>query len=158
MLSCSTLGKRRFKQRSIGLSLLLLSQDERLRLLPHVLLGRLLRRSFQVAREGLGELIGELGVARELIGERVVVGGLGSRIRRKVEESRVRLRLLVAAVVVHEPAEVGSELRTKGAIGIDVHGLSLLVQQVILAAFDVVAAWISEYEYLCGCWEKMRLR
>jgi hypothetical protein len=56
-----------------------------------------------------------------------------------VEESRIGLRLLVAAIVVDEATEIGRELGAKGAIGVDVHGFPLLVKQEVLAAFYVIA-------------------
>lgn len=87
-----------------------------------------------------------------------MVGGVGVRIWGEVEEGGVGLGLLVPTLVVDEAAEVGGELGAEGAVWVDEHGLALLVEQVILAAFDVVAAWGTEYEYLCGCWEKIRLR
>ena len=43
--------------------------------------------------------------------------------------------------MIDEATEVGGELGTKGAIGIDEHGLSLLIKQVVLAPIDIVAAW-----------------
>lgn len=85
-------------------------------------------------------MIWKLRISRELIGDRVVIRGLWLRIRREMQQSRVIQRLLIPTLMIDEATEVGSELRPKGAIGIDEHGLSLLVKQVVLAPIDIVAA------------------
>ena len=75
-----------------------------------------------------------------------------------MEQCRVCLRIPVSTFMIDKTAEVRSELGPEGSIGVDMHGLSLLVEQVILASFDIEPEWVRQYEYLWGCWEKMRLR
>jgi hypothetical protein len=139
VLACSALGHRAFKQGGVGLPLLLLRQDQRLSLLPYVLRWRLFGRAFEIGRHDFSELVWKLSVASELVRHGVVVRGARVGIRSEVEESRIGLRLLVAAIVVDEATEIGRELGAKGAIGVDVHGFPLLVKQEVLAAFYVIA-------------------
>jgi hypothetical protein len=80
-----------------------------------------------------------------------VVRSLRRGIRGEVQQGGVCLRLPVPTFVIDKSAEVGSKLGPECAIGIDEHGLALLVQQVVLAPLDVEPESWRQYEYLCGC-------
>ena len=63
LLPRSAVGKRGLKQRHVGLPFLLLAQNQRLRLLPHVLRRWLVRWSSQILRQSLIQLVGKLRIA-----------------------------------------------------------------------------------------------
>ena len=90
-------------------------------------------------REFLGDLVGALGVAGELVGGGVVVLGVGEGGGGEVEEGGVEGRVVVARLVVDEAAVVGFELGLQCARWVDGDCFALLVQQQVASSLHVVA-------------------
>lgn len=120
--------------------MLLLPQNERLGLLAHVGRRRFFVRPAEVGGQCLGQLVGKLCVAGEFVRQGVVVGGVRRWLRCEVQEGWVSMRLPIATFVVDESAEIGGEFGAEGAIRVNMHGVTLLVEQEVLARVDVVAA------------------
>ena len=93
----------------------------------------------QIGWKLLLELVGVLRIAGEFIGHGIVILGFGLRVRREVKDGWVKFGIIISTFMVDESGVVGSKLGPESSIEVDIHGLAVLIQQIVLSFVYVVA-------------------